>query len=187
MIRMLMRLVNRSPSKLSISPETRARSSPPTTVPISSATSIQSCLVAPPDRARVTTSSMISFATHSVTTGTIERTMRRTIIAAVYAGCVSQTKRTRRGTSRIAAIRSLRGGRGARGSRRDRGATTRGGVIARNVSLCVASLLVSQRTERQSAAHVRRRFTSANEGEAVENDYDGIRPGRGITSGSTRP
>ena len=55
------------------SPDARASSSPPTTVAISSATSIQRCRVEPPVRASMITSSMMSFATQSFVTGTTER------------------------------------------------------------------------------------------------------------------
>ena len=54
---------------------------------------------------------MMSFATHRFATGTTERANRSTIIAAVYAGCVSQTSRMSRGTTRSAASRSFSGGR----------------------------------------------------------------------------
>ncbi len=103
-----------------MSPDVRANSSPPTTVAISSATSIHRWCDSPPTRANLITSSMMSLATQRLVTGTTERVNRSTIIAAVYPRCVSQTKPMSRGTSRSAASRSRSGGLGARGSGRPR-------------------------------------------------------------------
>ncbi len=78
------------------------------------------------------TSSMISFPTHRLATGTPDRTTRSTIMATVYAGCVSHTRRMSRGTRRSATMRSLSGGGVALACRRllAPGPTTKGWAIA---------------------------------------------------------
>jgi hypothetical protein len=99
-------LRTRSPSRLSTSDDALARTSPAVTITISSAISFHSLAGSADASREATTASIINFPTQSVATGTAARIRRRTAIAAVYPGCVSQTSLINGGMYRSAANRS---------------------------------------------------------------------------------
>ena len=100
----------RSPSRLSTSADARAEDSPTTTIASSSATSSQSVPRRTARRASEITSSMMSFPTQSVATGTNARDKRSTTSATVSARCglPDEAEQRRHGTASPRTARASR-------------------------------------------------------------------------------